>query len=98
MSRILSWERTKDPDEFVDYTINWANQIGSDTITASSWAYTGDPDSLALVLSNGSFTTTTATIWANGGNDGTRYTLTNHITTFGGRIMEQSVYLTVRSR
>jgi hypothetical protein len=98
MSRILRWEREKDPDEFVDYSINWANEIGSDTISISTWAYAGTPDTTPLVLSNGTISSGVTTIWIDNGTGGTNYTITNTITTAGGRVMEQSVYIAVRTR
>jgi hypothetical protein len=98
MSRILRWEREKDPQEFIDYSINWADEIGSDTISLSTWAYSGSPDTTPLVLSNGSISSAVTTIWLDDGTTGTNYTVTNTITTAGSRVMEQSVYIAVRTR
>ena len=98
MSRILKWEREKDPDEFLDYSINWEHQIGSDPISTSVWSYAGNPDSPPLVLSSSSIATPITTIWLNAGDGGTTYLLTNRITTVGGRIMDQTVRLRMQQR
>ena len=75
----------KDPDEVLDYTINWANRLlPSETISDSTWTLdagiTKDSDSLS-----GS----AATIWLSGGVAGTKYVLVNRITTSAGRKYEQ---------
>jgi hypothetical protein len=98
MSRILRWERTKDPDESVDYTFNWVNQLSTDIITGSSYTYTADPDNTPLVIYNTTFTDTVATLWTSGGTEGTDYYITNRITTLGGRTLEQTGLLKVGSR
>jgi hypothetical protein len=99
MSRFLTWERVKDPQELIDYSINWANQLATaETITLSTWAYSGDPDNTPLLLSSPTISGSVTTIWMNNGTNDTKYTITNTIDTSGGRKMEQSVYLRMRTR
>jgi hypothetical protein len=43
-------------------------------------------------------TTTKTTIWLSGGEIGSSYTITNRITTAGGRTMDQSVRLVVKAK
>lgn len=57
----------------------------SDTILSSTWtADTG------ITLGAAGFTTTATTTWVSGGTAGVAYTLTNKITTVGGRVEERS--------
>src|SRR6187200_923242 len=95
---------SKDPDERLDYSIDWAGTeadpgrlYGSaDTIVASEWVV---PDGLTEDLVDPpSFTDTTTTIWLTDGVLGTKYQVENRITTAEGRIMDQSVYLTIKTK
>ena len=77
---------SKDPDETLDYIVNWATHLGSDTISSSSWdAETG------VTVDSDTNTTTTATVWLSGGTLGEFYLVTNTIVTDGGRTLEQSI-------
>jgi hypothetical protein len=76
----LKWPN-KDPDEVLDYQIDWSRRLYSDTIVTSTW-----PTTLPAGLTLGVMTNTlrTTTVWLSGGVNGTTYTLTNRITTVGG--------------
>jgi hypothetical protein len=99
MSRLLRWP-THDPDEFLDYSIDWSARLGSDTVSTSTWAYSGTPDTTPLILSSptidsaGEITTT----WIDNGTNGTDYSVVNHVTTAGGRLMDQTVNIRVKAR
>lgn len=84
----------KDPSALLDYRINWARWLGTDTISSSAWAIDGDD----LLSVEDSYTDTAATIWLSGGTLGTKYTVTNHIATDGGRIDERSIYITIKEQ
>lgn len=88
----LRWPN-KDPDEVLDYVIDWSDRLAGDTISTSTWevpsGITKDSDS------NG---TTSTTVWLSGGTANAVYTLTNRIVTAAGRTMDQSVRLTVRAK
>lgn len=88
-----------DPDEVLDYTINWATYLSaiSDTISASEWAI-DTPDS-GLTIESTANTTTTATAWLSGGSDNHReYSVRNRITTAGGRTADRSIVIKTRSK
>lgn len=94
-----TWD-PKDPDERVDYVIDWSAELtamGGDTISASTWVV----DDAALVIGTGSFvptfTDTATRVWFTGGVSGTKYSITNRITTAGGRILDQTVPLRVKT-
>jgi hypothetical protein len=78
----------KDPNDILDYTINWATWLGSDTIASSIWSV---PTGLTQVTASNS--TTAATIWLSGGAAGSTYIVTNQIVTAAGRTKEDSIII-----
>lgn len=88
----LKW-LPKDPDEVLDYLVDWSARLEADTIATSTWivpdGITADTDSSAAA---------TTTIWLSGGTLGETYTLLNRITTVGGRTMDQSVKISIKAR
>lgn len=96
----------KDPAARLDYVRDWGSDdlaeakrwlADDDTIATSTWVITAGPDD-ALVLDDDSHDDKTATVWIEGGTLGGRYTLTNGITTAGGRTDERDVYVVIRNR
>lgn len=83
----------KDPDSVEDFTIDWATHLGTDTIAASVWTV---PAGLNEVSE--SETTTKATVTLSGGTAEAFHTVTNRITTAGGRTLDQSIHIRVRSK
>lgn len=81
----------KDSDATLDYKIDWADYLGADTITSSQWILPS-ADITEVVSVN---TTTAATIWLSGGVINRRYTVTNRITTSGGRTDDRSITIHV---
>lgn len=86
---------TKDPNAVLDYTFNWSSWLGSDTISTSAWTVqsgiTRDSDSIV----SGNKQTK---IWLRGGTAGQAYTITNSITTAGGRTDDRSAVIFVEER
>lgn len=89
---MLKWPQ-KDPDEVLDYQIDWSARLGDDTIASSAWE---TPD--GITQDSDSNDDTTTTIWLSGGSAGESYTFTNRIVTDGGRTMDQSVKLKVKEK
>lgn len=83
----------KDPDAILDYQINWATWLSTDTIGTSTWTV---PTGITKVSDTN--TTTTATIWLSGGTADTDYRLVNRITTANGRTEERSIWVKVRNQ
>jgi len=83
----------KDPEEVLDYVLDWSAKLGEDTISTSAWSVPG-----GVSEDSSSAGDQSATIWISGGTTGTVYTLTNTIVTTGGRTLEQSLYLSVIER
>lgn len=81
----------KDPDEILDYKLNWRARIeAGDKITSSIWTVPA-----GLTSGTTTYTDYTTTIWLSDGVADTSYTIKNTITTEGGRTMEYSVRLRV---
>jgi hypothetical protein len=83
----------KDPDEVLDYQLNWAARLGADTISTSTWTV---PE--GITQDSASRTDTTTTLWLSGGTSGQTYALLNRIVTVGGRTMDQTVSITLADR
>lgn len=86
----MAWE-FKDSDVVATYSIDWADALGTDTIATSVWTVP-----VGVTENSSSNTTTAASILISGGTDGTRYDLTNTITTASGQTLESVISLFVR--
>jgi hypothetical protein len=84
----------KDPDAVLDYSVDWSKWLAGDQIETSAW-FLSDP---ARQLSDDSNTTTRTTVWLAGGVASQSYTVTNRITTSGGRTDERSMVIQVQDR
>lgn len=76
----------KDPDSVLDYSIDWSQWLGSDTIVSSSWSVTS-----GIAVDSNTNGTTSTTIWVSGGTAGTTYSLQNRIITSGGRTKDVTI-------
>jgi hypothetical protein len=96
----------KDPAEVLDYSVDWDRSsetasagtgwlASGETITASTWTV---PTGITQTTPAPSVVAGKTTIWLTGGTTGTRYTITNHITTSQGRQGERSMLIQVRDR
>lgn len=90
----LSWD-PKDPDEVLDYVLDWEDRLAGDTIATSTWTIAVGS---GLTINSNSFTDTTTTVWLSAGVLLTTYELLNRIVTDGGRTMDQTVKLKVKSK
>lgn len=87
----MTWQ-FKDPDEVLDYQVDWSTALGGDTIASSVWTLPS-----GITQDSSTLNDTATTIWLSGGTDGSRYDLTNRITTAAGRTFEQHVSIFVRA-
>lgn len=85
----MQWT-SKAPTDVLDYELNWTRWLGTDTIATSSWEVP-----VGVTKESESNSTKRAVIWLSGGTTGQSYTLTNTITTAGGRTRSQDVILPV---
>lgn len=82
----------KDPDAILDYSIDWSDWLGADTISQSEWDV---PTGITESTPAPSNTNTTTTIWLEGGSVGTAYAIRNRITTAAGRVEDQTIYIRI---
>lgn len=83
----------KDPDEVLDYQINWAARLSvGETISTVSWSV----DS-GLTVDSYSNTGTTATVWLSDGTPNKTAVIRCTVTTNQGRVMEERVDMNIRS-
>jgi hypothetical protein len=92
MSSSLHLLSPKDPNDVLDYEVNWSQWLPTgDTIATSEWFV---PD--GITQDSESNTNTTTTIWLSGGTAGQSYALTNRITTTQGRQRDRTITIRVR--
>lgn len=87
----------KDPNATLDYGHDWAlwlSESNGDTINASTWASTPAGLTHGITTINVGVTS----VFLSGGTVGTIYTVTNHITTAGGRQDDRSFRVRVIER
>ena len=77
---------TKDPNDVVDYTLDWSTQLNSDDSIVAV-VYVISPASELTVLST-NFTATQATCWLQAGVLDLTYAVTCRVTTDHGRVLE----------
>lgn len=86
---ILVWPN-KDPQETLDYKLNWRSRIlAGDKIIASEWT-----DPVGITKGVNTYTDYVTTLWLSGGTVGDKYEFTNRVTTQQGRILEQTIQIT----
>lgn len=92
----------KDPDEVLDFTIQYELNGSSgdylfrnsaDQIASSTWTIPS-----GITQDSSSNTAQSATVWLSGGTNGQSYECKNRITTTGGRTLERSIRIRVKQR
>jgi hypothetical protein len=92
---VLSWPN-KDPDEVLDYSIDWSARLSdTDFITSSTWV---NLTSSGLIRYSSSSSSTITTIWFSGGTLDLSYIITNRVVTNEGRTMDQSAKIKIKAK
>ena len=78
--------QTIDPEEKKDFSFDWDDWIGSDSISTSVWAI----KPAGPTLSGSAISTDVTSAFVNGATWGAEYVLTNTIVTAAGRTAERS--------
>jgi hypothetical protein len=81
----------KTPSEVKDFSLNWATDLGTDTISSSAFAINLPGPSITQSTN----TTQSATGGISGGVIGTFYQVTNTINTAGGRTLTKTFMLEI---
>lgn len=84
---------TKDKDAVLDYGFDWRDWLDGDEIASSTWDV---PTGLTAGVDSheGGITK----VWLSGGTVGTRYSVTNEITTTAGRTDQRTIKILVTER
>lgn len=90
----MQWP-SKDPDEVLDYAVDWTARLAGDTIATSTFLL---EKAEGLVIDSQSNTATVSTVWLSGGTENKTAYILCRIETAGGRIMDQTVTLVFRTR
>jgi hypothetical protein len=98
MAYVKTKTKTKDPDEVLDYKLDWSDWLAEtptteDTITSSTYTLS----STRITKDSDSNDTDSTTIWLSGGTAGEEYGITNRVATNGSRTAEASFTIQVRS-
>lgn len=91
----MKWPN-KDPNEVLDYDLDWTYRLDGDTIAGSSSTFTVVTGT--VVIDSQHNTTAVAKVWLSGGTDGETCEILNRVVTDGGRTMDQTVELKIKSR
>jgi hypothetical protein len=89
----------KDPNEVLDYSIDWSDQLTADADTIDTSTFSVVSGDVAIAVSPAaSISDAVTTVWLTGGTVGTSAVILNRIVTVGGRTWDQSVRLRIRSK
>lgn len=91
---MLRWPN-KDPDDVIDYAIDWTAHLDSgDTIQSATWSVAP----AGLTLGTATVVGAKASVWLQGGTAGQDYVVTCRVVTAGARQMDRSAKVLVTSR
>jgi hypothetical protein len=81
-------EVTKDPDDVLDYSLDWSARLNAtEHIADSQWFV---PLDLTIAMGLQPFDAAMTTVWLSGGKEGRIYSITNRITTDEDRVLDQT--------
>lgn len=93
---MLSWPEPKDPDEVLDYQVDWSRRLkAGETLVTSEFTAAG---SLTFEITDTSLNGGLTTFWAQGGAVGETVRITNRVTTNQGRTYDQTGRLQIRAK
>lgn len=84
----------KDPDEVLDYALDWTDRLAGDTIASS----TAVLDSGDVTIDSQGYSSAVHTVWLSGGTAGTVAHITMRIVTAAGRTYDESLKIKVKER
>lgn len=104
----LSWP-AKDPDEILDYDVDWTSRLysadelalvaaGQTVVPADHIATSQFTLPVGIVANSSTFSNTATKVWLSGGTDGQAYAIVNRITTPGGRTMDQTIKIKIKTK
>lgn len=83
----------KDPNATLDYTLDWRQFLGDDTIASAVWTVPVGVGNAGVT-----FSASTTTIWLSGGTAGVSYSVYVTIVTVGGRTEKRTIRINAIER
>lgn len=93
----LTWP-DKDPDEVLDYAIEWSDWLAetpTDSLLSSTW---GASSPVGLTTSTPSISGTKTILWLSAGTAGTTYYIANTVVTTQGRTAQRTVKIRIKDK
>jgi hypothetical protein len=84
----------KDPDDTLDFAVDWSEWLGDDVIASVDWA----ADKVGLSFEEQTNANGVATVWLSAGTLGETYRVTCQITTEAGRIRSHTEKLKIKEK
>jgi hypothetical protein len=85
---------SKDPDEVLDYNIDWTDRLDGDTISSvATELEAGD-----VTIDSTNYSGAIQTIWLSGGTHGETAIVTGRIVTAGGRTMDEAIKVKIKGK
>lgn len=84
----------QDPDETVDYVVDWSDQLDAGDTIIGTPVWTVSPS--GLTVDDEDNDTTTTTVWLTAGTANTDFQVECTITTQGGRVLQGHLLIRVR--
>lgn len=97
---MITWP-SKDPDEVLDYELDWADETTGPRLVTGETLLTSDFSVVEgdVVINSELFTADgITTVWLSGGTVGTLCKILNRVTTSGGRTYDQTARLRIRTK
>jgi len=91
--------RSKDPNDILDYTLDWTRQMAKDTDTIAAYSITVEEGSVEVDEASGhgtDFDDTTTVVWLMGGVAGEECVVVNTIETAEGRVYNRRRKLKIK--
>lgn len=86
---------SKDPNEVLDYAIDWSQRnLGNDVVAL----FEATTQSGSIVVQSSEVSKLITTIWLSGGMDGETCTILLRITTAAGRVLDETVKIKIKAR
>lgn len=90
----MAAEYTKDPDDVLDYSFDWAKWLAEgDSVSSSEWIADD-----GITVDRTEFSSSLTTVWLSGGIAGLHYGVTNRVTTDQGRTVDRTLIIHVTEK
>lgn len=94
---MIKFDSSKDPDDILDYVVDWTARLAVEDIIVES-AFTVVSGDIAVDSYSIDEAQKKTTVWLSGGTEGETAVVLNRIVTAGGRQMDQTCGLKIKSR